>query len=403
MDFNIFLFLSIVFLLTFIIGKLIEKIHIPWIFSSLLIGFALAIYNPFTDITTSSTFDFLAQLGMYLLLFIIGFEIDLKEMKKQGKFIIKTTTITIFLATFLGTLLIFFLFVRDIFISIIVSLSFATVGEEILIPILDEFKLTNEPLGQTIIGVGTLDDIFEIFTLILVILFVGTSAQSIVDVVIILVALVVLFILTIGFMKIGKKRSKFKHTGVESLFVFVVFVLFLFIGVGFYAGAAPLAALFAGIGLKTFLPKERLEFIESEIKTVCYGLFAPLFFLWVGASMNLSYLLMSPIFILLVVIVGFAAKLLGSYLGGRKTLGKKDSLLVGIGVSVKFSTGIVVMRILFSNELIDSELYSIIIASSIIFTFFIPIIFANLISKRKSLKPAGNNTQTFNDSEIAKK
>ncbi|MDX1798273.1 MAG: cation:proton antiporter [Candidatus Lokiarchaeia archaeon] len=403
MDFNIFLFLSIVFLLTFIIGKLIEIIHIPWIFSSLLIGFALAIYNPFTDITTSSTFDFLAQLGMYLLLFIIGFEIDLKEMKKQGKFIIKTTTITIFLATFLGTLLIFFLFVRDIFISIIVSLSFATVGEEILIPILDEFKLTNEPLGQTIIGVGTLDDIFEIFTLILVILFVGTSAQSVVDVVIILVALVVLFILTIGFIKIGKKRSKFKHTGVESLFVFVVFVLFLFIGVGFYAEAAPLAALFAGIGLKTFLPKERLEFIESEIKTVCYGLFAPLFFLWVGASMDLSYLLTFPISIILVVIVGFAAKLLGSYLGGRKTLGKKDSLLVGIGVSVKFSTGIVVMTILLSNELIDSGLYSVIIASSIIFTFFIPIIFANLISKRKSLKPAGNNTQTFNDSEIDKK
>ncbi|MFX0008171.1 MAG: cation:proton antiporter [Promethearchaeota archaeon] len=403
MDFNIFLFLSIVFLLTFVIGKLIEKIHIPWIFSSLLIGFALAIYNPFTDITTSSTFDFLAQLGMYLLLFIIGFEIDLKEMKKQGKFIIKTTTITIVLATFLGTLLICFLFGNNIFVSIIVSLSFATVGEEILIPILDEFKLTNEPLGQTIIGVGTLDDIFEIFTLILVILFVGTSAQSIVDVVIILVALVVLFILSIGFIKIGKKRSKFKHTGVESLFVFVVFVLFLFIGVGFYAEAAPLAALFAGIGLKTFLPKERLEFIESEIKTVCYGLFAPLFFLWVGASMDLSYLLMFPIFIILVVIVGFAAKLLGSYLGGRKALGKKDSLLVGIGVSVKFSTGIVVMTILLSSGLIDPGLYSVIIASSIIFTFFIPIIFANLISKRKSLRPAGNNTQTSNDSEIAKK
>jgi len=381
---NIFLFLSIIFLLIFVIGKLIEKIHIPWIFSSLLLGFFLAIYNPFTDITSSSTFDFLAQMGMYLLLFIIGFEIDLKEMKKQGKFIIKTTTLTIFLATFLGTLIIYFLFSYNIFISIIVSLSFATVGEEILIPILDEFKLTNEPLGQTIIGVGTLDDIFEIFTLILVILFVGSSTQNVVDVVIILVALSVLFILTIGFLKIGKKGSKFKHTGVESLFVFIVFVLFLFIGVGLYAEAAPLAALFAGIGLKTFIPPERLKFIESEIKTVCYGLFAPLFFLWVGASMNLSYILMFPIFIVLIVIVGFAAKLLGSYLGGKRTLGKKDSLLLGIGISVKFSTGIVVMTILLSSRLIDSGLYSVIIASSIIFTFVIPIVFARLLTKRKS-------------------
>ena len=182
MALNIFLFLSLIFLLTFVLGKAIEKVHIPWIFSSLLIGFFLAIYNPFTTITNSSTFEFLAQLGMYLLLFIIGFEIDLKEMRRQGKFIIKTTIITIFFATFFGTLLICFLFGFNIFVSIIVSLSFATVGEEILIPILDEFKLTNEPLGQTIIGVGTLDDIFEILTLILVILFVGSSAQDIFEV-----------------------------------------------------------------------------------------------------------------------------------------------------------------------------------------------------------------------------
>ena len=387
MALNIFLFLSLIFLLTFVLGKAIEKVHIPWIFSSLLIGFFLAIYNPFTTITNSSTFEFLAQLGMYLLLFIIGFEIDLKEMRRQGKFIIKTTIITIFFATFFGTLLICFLFGFNIFVSIIVSLSFATVGEEILIPILDEFKLTNEPLGQTIIGVGTLDDIFEILTLILVILFVGSSAQDIFEVYVILIALLILFILTIGFLKIGKKGSKFKHTGVESLFVFIVFVLFLFIGVGLYAEAAPLAALFAGIGLKTFIPKERLQFIESEIKTVCYGLFAPLFFVWVGASMNLGYLLMYPLFIVFVVLIGFAAKLFGSYLGGKNVLGKKDSLLLGIGISVKFSTGIVVMTILLSTGLIDSGLYSVIIASSIIFTFIIPIVFARLLTKRKSLTP----------------
>ncbi len=384
METNIFLFLSIIFLLTFVIGKLIEKIHIPWIFSSLILGFCLAIYNPFTEIINSSTFNFLSQLGMYLLLFIIGFEIDLKEMKKQGKFIIKSTALTIFLATFFGTLLVCFVFGYNLFISVIVGLSFATVGEAILIPILDEFNLTNEPLGQTIIGVGTLDDIIEIFSLILVILLVGSTSQNVFDVIMILVALAVLFILTIGFLKIGKKGSKFKHTGVEPLFIFILFVLFLFLGVGLYAEAAPLAALFAGIGLKTFIPEERLKFIESEIKTICYGFFAPLFFLWVGASMNLSYLVAFPLFIVLIVAVGIGAKLLGSYISGKNVLGKKDSILLGIGISVKFSTGIVIMTILLNNGLIDSGLYSVIIASSIIFTFIIPIVFARLLTKWKS-------------------
>ncbi|MFX1501463.1 MAG: cation:proton antiporter [Promethearchaeota archaeon] len=383
---NIFLFLSITFLLTFLIGKVIEKIHIPWIFSSLLLGFFLAIYNPFTLITNSSTFIFLAQLGMYLLLFVIGFEIDLKEMKKQGKFIIKSTAITISLATLFGSILVCFLFGINFFISLIVGLSFATVGEAILIPILDEFELTNEPLGQTIIGVGTLDDIIEIFSILLVILLLGATTQDYFDVVLILISLTILFFLTIGFIKIGKKGSKFKHTGIEPLFIFIIFVLFLFIGIGLYAEAAPLAALFAGIGLKTFIPKERIKLVESEIKTICYGLFAPLFFLWVGASMDMNYLLMFPVFLVLVVVVSMGAKLAGSYIAGKNELGRKDSLLFGVGISVKFSTGIVIMTILLNNSLISSGLYSIIIASSIIFTFFIPILFAKLLSKRKSLE-----------------
>ena len=84
---NIFLFLGLVFLLTFLIGRLLEKIRVPWIFAALLVGSFLAVYNPFQTITSSPTFEFLAQLGMYFLLFMIGFEINLKELKKSKNFI----------------------------------------------------------------------------------------------------------------------------------------------------------------------------------------------------------------------------------------------------------------------------------------------------------------------------
>ena len=386
MDLNIFLFLSVIFLLTYIIGMLIEKIHIPWIFAALILGFVLAIYNPFSSITSSSTFDFFSQLGMYFLLFIIGFEVDLKEMKKMGKLIIKSTILTIFLATIFGALIIYFFFSVDLLISIIVSLSFATVGEEILIPILDEFKLTNKPLGQTIIGVGSLDDIIEIISLIFVILLVGSnSPQGDFNIWVIIIALFILFLLMIGLIKFKKERKRFKHTGVEALFVFVIFVLFLFIGVGIFAEAAPLAALFAGIGLRTFLPKERLKAIESEVKTICYGFFAPIFFLMVGVSMDLKSLVTFPllIIIILIVLVSIVAKILASYMTGRKKLGKKDSILLGIGLSVKFSTSIVIISIFLENNLITSGLYSVIIASSMIFAFLIPILFATLLTKWK--------------------
>ena len=167
--------------------------------------------------------------------------------------------------------------------------------------------------------------------------------------------------------------------------------LFLFIGVGTIAEAAPLAALFAGIGLRTFLPKERLKVIESEVKTICYGFFAPIFFLMIGVSMDLSYLVAFPLMIILIVLVSIGAKILASYLSGKKKLGKKDSILLGVGLSVKFSTSIVIIAIFFENNLISAGLYSVIIASSMVFAFLIPILFATLLNKWKMSKDLPDN------------
>jgi len=381
---NLFLFLGAVFLLTFLIGRLIEKLRVPWIFAALLVGLLLAIKNPFVSITSSSTFEFLAQLGMYFLLFIIGFKLDLSKLKKQGSFIVKSTFFIILFEAFFGMLLVHFVFHYNWIISFIVSLSFATVGEAILIPILDEFKIVNTKLGQSIIGIGTLDDVIEIFVLILVIFLIGSqTGGSNFNVGLILISLFILFGLAFGFTKLKKEGKKFNFLQIETLFLFVLFVLFLFLGIGEYAHAEAIAALLSGIALKTFIPEKRLKKIESEIKTICYGFFAPMFFLWVGVTLDIKYLISFPLLILLVVIVSNSAKILGSWVIGRKELGTKQSLLLGIGLSIRFSTSIIIVKILFENNLIGSGLYSVIVASSIVFKFIIPVLFSNLVVKWK--------------------
>ncbi len=374
---NIFLFLSIAFLFIFLVGKLIEKIRVPWIFAALLFGSLLAIYNPFFSITNSQTFSFLAQLGMYFLLFIIGFELDLNKFKKMGRFIFKATFFIILLEAIFGTLVVRFVFKYDWFISSIIALSFATVGEAILIPILDEFKIINTKLGQSIIGIGTLDDIIEILVLILVIFLIGPTTHL--NITLVLISLFILFFLAFGLTKLKKEGRKFNFLGIEMLFLFALFVLFLFLGIGEYADAAPIAALLSGIALKTFLPKKRWERLENEIKTICYGFFAPIFFLWVGVEMDIGYLVAYPLLVLLVVGVSKGAKLLGSYIVGRKELGLKRSVLLGIALSVRFSTSIIIVKLLFENGLIGAGLYSVIVASSIVFKFIIPLLFSNLL------------------------
>ncbi len=377
---NLFIFLAAVFVVTFLLGKLLEKIRVPWIFAALLIGLTLSFYNPFKDVTESDVFSFLANVGMYFLLFIIGLELDLREIKKKGKFIIGGTFSIILFEALFGAITIHLLFHYSWFISALVGLSFATVGEAILIPILDEFRLVNTDLGQMIIGIGTFDDVFEIFTLVLVSLVIGSRVHETINILTVLASLLFMFILTFGFTKIKKKGEKFKFNSIETLFLFTVFVLFIFIGIGHYAESAALGALLAGVSLKTFLPKNRLKLIESDIRSVCYGLFAPIFFFWVGVSINAQYLLSSPFVVLIFFAVSAVSKILASIVVGLKSLGWKKSLILGVGLTSRFSTSIVIIKILLDNGVVSLPLYSVIVASTALFTFFTPIIFANLIS-----------------------
>jgi len=392
---NMFLFLSFIFLFTLIFGMVIERFRIPWIFSALILGIVLSRINPFAGVMgyepNSKMFEFLAQIGMYFLLFVIGFEIDLKEIKRSSRFILVSTFMIIVSEAILGTLLIYFIFnpllsaEYGIVIAFLVALSFATVGEAVLIPILDEFGIINTKLGQTIIGIGCLDDIIEVFALIFMAILVGSQVHEHVNIAVTLLSLLILFIMTISITEFGEEGRKFCFRDIETLFLFVIFIFFLFLGIGEYAESTALAALLAGISMKTFLPERRLKLIESEVKTMCYGLFVPIFFVWVGMSIDIEYLLSYPLLILLVVFVSGGTKLIVTYIIGNKELGKKESILLGIGLSVRFSTGIVIIKILFENKLINEPLYSILIASTAIFTFVIPLLFANLLAKWKGI------------------
>lgn len=377
--FNIFLFLSLSFFFIFVVGHFLQKIRIPWVFAALLLGAGLAAYNPVSEITSSEQFIFLAQLGMYFLLFMIGLELDLGEIKKKKKFIFTATFFIIFLEGVAGTFLIHFVFHYSWIVSFLVALSFATVGEAILIPILEEFKIVNTKLGQAIISIGTIDDLLEMLVLILVTVFIGTQSSS--GVFMILGSLLLLFLLTVGFKKLKNKGEEFSYKNVKTLFFFVILTFLFFVGIGSIAHAGPIAALLAGIALRTFIPAKRLISIDSEVKNMAYGFFVPIFFLWVGVTMDYGSIIAYPLAILAVVLVSKSMKLLGAYIVGRKELGKKQSILLGIGLSVRFSTSIVIIKLLLDSGMIDIKLYSIIIASSIAFKFIVPLLFSFLLNR----------------------
>ncbi len=380
---NIFLFYSGIFFFSFLLGKILEKMRIPWLFSGIFVGLILSFSSFGNQLLTESTFNFLAELGMFFLLFIIGFEINLKTIIKQEKEILKTTIYVIFLEILFGTILLYHLFDLTLFMAIIVSSSFATVGEAVLLPILNEFNLTKKKIGQRILSIGILDDIFEILVIIIVSMIVGNSGNQNFSILLNLGILLLLFILVYILFEVHNNIQNFKYKDTNSLFLFVLFFIFLFVGIGSFIDSASLGALLAGVSLRNLVPQTKLDFIENEIKVLSYGFLAPMFFVWVGLSLNLESLFNNIELILFVVIVTLIAKVLGAVISSKKEFGLKKSIFMGLGLTVKLSTGIVVLSILLENNLITEEIFSILIGASIIFTISIPIILPILIRKWK--------------------
>lgn len=379
---NLFLFLATILSFTLFFGHFIQKIRVPWVFSALFLGLVLSLNNPFLAITESETFNFLSDLGMYFLLFIIGLELDIKEICKQGKFISKLSFSLVLAESFFGSLFIHYFFDISWGISILTASSFSTVGEAILIPILDEFKIIKTKFGQILLGVGTLDDIVELITMIAVSILLSSSlGHSNVSISKNFLLLGLLFLVPLLLQLFQSKIAHLHFKKVPSLFLFGIAVLFAFVGVGSFVEAASLGAIFAGISLKNLLSHSKIEQFESIIRTIAYGFFVPMFFIHVGSEVDLKYLFSAPILILIVLFITKSTKIGMSYCLAKSKLGAKKSILLGIGLSAKFSTSIVIITMLYSQKIIPLELFSVLIGAMIASKFIIPIAFSVLLKK----------------------
>jgi len=379
---EIYLLLAMIYFVSLVFGCLIEKLKIPWIFSPLLFGAILSFKR--ISLFSSETFTFLANLGMIMLLFMVGFELDWKKILKQTKFIFSIMCLIIGLDALLGTAIISF-FGYPLIIAIICALSFATIGEGVLFPILEKEGLVKNKLGQTILSVGVIDDAFEVITIILAIILIGSSLRGY-NVFSISIALFTLFILAFGIIILKKKlrRTLRKFPEFEDLFLLAMFILFSFLSIGKYAEATALGALLAGIAIRNFLPRDLLEPIENGMKILTFGVFAPIFFFWVGVSMDFLTIFYAPLLTFLIFFAGLFSKLLASFISCRiRGTDSRRALLLGVGLSVRFSTGIVIAQLLFVSGFIDTTLFTALVAASSLSTLTVPIIFSHLLDKWK--------------------
>jgi len=378
----VFLLIAVTFAFSLGLGFLLEKyLRMPWMFSALFLGIIFSSFGLFQSTIQDATFNVLSTMGMLFLLFMIGFNLEIGQMKRFGKHILRGAILIVSLEAVIVGALLFFLFPAQIgsspLVAIVVALSFATVGEAVLLPILAKFNLLKTKFGQLTLGIGTLDDVLEVLTLIMIpflpIFLPTLQIQGFPDPTFVVLDLIGIFVLTIILVKIA---SKIKHVlsnnvnfgFIRPLVIMLIFFSFVVVGSFVFESLAAISAIFGGIVARSLLPTENFQSDEKVVNFLGYVVLSPMFFLSVGASMSFASVFVFPSLIVVILLSTIGAKLSGSYLLFRKVLGKRHSLLLGLGLSVRFSTGLIVQYVLLISGLITLDLYSALIASAVVMT-----------------------------------
>ncbi len=396
MDYVFFL-IAVTFTFSLGFGFLLEKyLRMPWMFSALFLGIIFSSLGVFQATLQDSTFNVLSTMGMLFLLFMIGFNLEIGQMKRFGKHILKGAILIVTLEASIVGVILFFLFSPQVsnspLVAIVVALSFATVGEAVLLPILAKFGLLKTRFGQLTLGIGTLDDVLEVLTLIMIpflpILLPTLKIQGFPDPLFVVLDLVGIFLLTIILVKIASRvkhvLSNNVHFGfIRPLLIMLIFFSFVVVGSFVFESLAAISAIFGGIVTRSLLPTENFQSDEKVVNFLGYIVLSPMFFLSVGASMSFNSILVYPLLIAVILFSTIGAKMSGAYLLFHKLLGRKHSILLGVGLSVRFSTGLIVQYVLFLSGLITLDLYSALIASAVIITPVILIVLPYALCREK--------------------
>ena len=381
--------LLILLVLARFFGEIMERFKQPALLGEIMAGIILGptILN---FIHRTDELKVISELGVFLLIIIAGLEINFDGIIRslKGRNII--ISLSAFFIPFSAGFFLGQLFQLDIMATIFVGLCIAITALPVSIRILMDFGKLNTPLGQKIISIAIFDDILalSILGIILDLKDIELSVLNISKTVIItLVKLTGFVLLIIASYKLIERFSRKENfiedklnvvlgflKGKESLFaIFFVFVLIFAtitesIGLHFIIGAFFASMLIS----KELVGEKHLNTIHNTTNGMAMGFLAPIFFAGIGLEFEFSSIENYPL-LALIVVVSFASKIIGGYIGSRiAKQNHKTALAIGIGLNARGIMELVIANIAFKAGIISLELFSMLVIMGVFTTLCTP-------------------------------
>lgn len=299
---SFFFQITVVIFLAAFLSIIFRFLKQPSILAFIITGIIIGPLGPF-GFHNEDFMKSLASIGITLLLFMIGLELNVKELKLVGKNAILAGIAQIVLTTAAGfgiSMLLGFSFVASLYIGIALAFS-STI---LIIKLLSDKRDLKSLYGKMTVGILVLQDIVAIF--ILIILSTFSSSHASIDFLSIAIAGLKIFILFgIVYLLSQEVLPKFLNIiakSSESLFLFSlawVFGIAALVSAPFIGFSIEIGGLLAGIALSSSIESYQ---IITKIKPL-RDFFLTIFFVTLG--MEITFISFSTIAVPIVLLSSF--------------------------------------------------------------------------------------------------
>ncbi len=393
---QIFIVVPIVLIASFVAGELFRKIGLPSVVGQILAGILLgipvfrAIF--FDEPSSLLIIDFLAYLGIVFLLFLAGLEIDIEKVKETSRDSILISLSSALLPFSLGFLLIAVFFPQyGLLTALVFGGALMVTSEATKVKVLMDLNSLNTHLGAIMLSAGAIDDIFEV--LFLAIVAVMGKEGSVVELAKIPLELLIFVGIAFVFFKAASKLFHYleKNNGSENelftlvvIFIMVLAALSETLQIGYLIGAI-MGGFILQLSMKGISRRHRRDMVKvTELITL--GFIVPFFFANVGLNFDLNTLFSSSILLVVTVIIAFLGKIVGVLIVKPfSRLNLKQLYYVGWAMNSRGAAELVIALIAKQYGLIPLDVFSALVAMSLITTLTFPPVLARGISRNPGL------------------
>ncbi len=326
--------LAVIMVVAAIMLAITFKLKQPMVIGYIIAGMIIGPYTPpFSMVSSIETVSLMAEIGIILLLFTVGTEYPIAKLRSIGR-----KALVIALSEALGTFAIGYFVGQQmgmaLFDSLFLALSISVTSTVIVMRVLEELGMVREESAYLLLGVAVIEDII-IVSMLAILQSVASTGDLAFQEIAIVIGTVLAFIggvLFLGSRTIPKLVDIMGKTDRYDLIL--ITVLAVAFGLSFIADAIGISvatgAFFAGV----LVAESKTQAVAKIITIPLRDMFGAVFFISVGALMDIKLI---PSFIvpaLILIATSFAAKF-GTVFVSAKLLGlsKKVSARAGFGLS----------------------------------------------------------------------